>query len=138
MKKIIKKLNYKINYKIFTITTLICIFLNELLMATPIFASTNMTDPGYIPHLEASTKDGFLKPMDNYKKEISLLLSGFMGVFILTSIIAFIYNLCMLAYMGSFPQNRVNIVHNLLISGVGLALGGGSGLIISIIFTFAK
>lgn len=108
----------------------IVIFLNTIIMSLSFF-NINVYASGY-----ASTQVDFLKKMQPFFKEYGFILNSFVAVVILSNFIIFIYHFCKLgAQACDHPLIRKQVINDLVISGICLALIGGAGTIYTILFT---
>lgn len=119
MNKIIKSKSLKKLYGL--LSTLICIMMIFNINA---FA------------LPASTEEQFLQKLQPFFKEYGLILNVFIAVVVLTNLLIFIYHFCKLgAQACDHPLIRRQVLQDLMISGVCLALIGGAGSIYVILFS---
>lgn len=136
MKKIKNNLQ-KINYKLFAIYMVILEFIELFFSPVSVFATT-VTDPGYIPKTTVKTSANFLKTFTDFYKEKSIWFNFLLGIVLLTNIVIFIYHFCKLGATATLPQERAKTIHNILISGLCLALTGIINLIYVILFYIIK
>ena len=85
-----------------------------------------------------STSADFMDKFQAFFSEYKVILGGVTGFGLLTSIAIFIYHFCRLSATASNPQQRAEVLRNLLITGVCTALLGAVPLIVILLFHSTK
>lgn len=95
----------------------------------------NDSSPEHIYGVPASSQTGFIYAVRLFYQEYRLVLNAFIGITVLTNILIMIYHFCNLAKVATSPKERSRVLNNILITGICLAILGGSSLIYILLVT---
>lgn len=118
-----------IKLKIITVFISITTFLISIFIkfSTVIAHATGLNDPGSLPETTVSTQANFAGKFTEFNTLTKQGLSFFIAITLFTAILVLIYNFCKLGYVANNPNERQQVLRNLLITGGCLILVSSVG-----------